>query len=257
MINVTAVNDAPSFIKGADQTVLEDAGAQTVAGWATAISAGPADESARRSRSSYEQRTCDSSRRDRRSSATGTLTFTPAANANGSATINAQGHDNGGTANGGVDASAEQTLVINVTAVNDAPSFAKGPDPTVNEDAGAQTRGGLGDERQRRTGRRGRAALDVQLTTNTNTALFSVQPSVSATGTLTYTAAPNRVRFRDHHAHAVRQRRHRQRRRRHERAADVHDHDHSGERRADVQPRRDQRCSRTPARRRSTVGRRT
>ena len=41
--------------------------------------------------------------------------------------------DNGGTANGGVDTSAAQTFVINVTAVNDAPSFTKGADPTVLE----------------------------------------------------------------------------------------------------------------------------
>ena len=46
-------------------------------------------------------------------------------------------HDNGGTANGGVDTSAAQTFVINVTSVNDAPSFSKGPDQTVNEDSGA------------------------------------------------------------------------------------------------------------------------
>ena len=45
-IAVTAVNDAPSFTKGANQTVLEDAAAQAVAGWATALSAGPANESA-------------------------------------------------------------------------------------------------------------------------------------------------------------------------------------------------------------------
>src|SRR2546426_3955148 len=43
-ITVTAVNDAPSFTKGADQTVLEDAGAQTVNPWATGLSAGPLDE---------------------------------------------------------------------------------------------------------------------------------------------------------------------------------------------------------------------
>ncbi|MFH1739850.1 MAG: cadherin-like domain-containing protein, partial [bacterium] len=43
-VTVTPVNDAPSFTKGADQTVLEDAGAQTVNGWATSISKGPADE---------------------------------------------------------------------------------------------------------------------------------------------------------------------------------------------------------------------
>src|SRR5207249_8644521 len=36
-LTITAVNDAPSFIKGANQTVLEDAGAQAVATWATAI----------------------------------------------------------------------------------------------------------------------------------------------------------------------------------------------------------------------------
>ena len=35
-------------------------------------------------------------------------------------------HDNGGTANGGVDTSAAQTFTITVTAVNDAPSFTKG-----------------------------------------------------------------------------------------------------------------------------------
>ncbi|MCD4717019.1 MAG: hypothetical protein K8R45_09795, partial [Desulfobacterales bacterium] len=40
-VNVTSVNDEPSFTKGANETILEDAGAQTVAAWATAISAGP------------------------------------------------------------------------------------------------------------------------------------------------------------------------------------------------------------------------
>ena len=44
-ITVNPVNDVPSFTKGPDQTVLEDAGAQTVVGWATNISPGPANES--------------------------------------------------------------------------------------------------------------------------------------------------------------------------------------------------------------------
>ena len=43
-ITVTPVNDIPSFTKGPDQTVLEDAGAQSVPGWASASSAGPANE---------------------------------------------------------------------------------------------------------------------------------------------------------------------------------------------------------------------
>src|SRR3989442_5726221 len=72
-------------------------------------------------------------------SATGTLTFTPAAGATGAATVTVQLHDNGGTANGGVDTSAAQTLTISVTAVNDAPSFTKGADQTVLEEAGPQT----------------------------------------------------------------------------------------------------------------------
>ena len=44
-ITVTAVNNAPSFTKGLDQSVLEDIGTRTVLGWATAISAGAANES--------------------------------------------------------------------------------------------------------------------------------------------------------------------------------------------------------------------
>jgi hypothetical protein len=44
-INVTPVNDAPSFTKGVNLSVAQNAGAQTVPGWATAISKGPADES--------------------------------------------------------------------------------------------------------------------------------------------------------------------------------------------------------------------
>src|SRR3989442_7190395 len=43
-ITVTAVNDAPSFTKGADKTVLKDAAAQSVTAWATNLSESPADE---------------------------------------------------------------------------------------------------------------------------------------------------------------------------------------------------------------------
>jgi hypothetical protein len=43
-VTITSVNDEPSFTKGPDQVEVEGAGAQSVAGWATAISAGAADE---------------------------------------------------------------------------------------------------------------------------------------------------------------------------------------------------------------------
>src|SRR2546429_93753 len=70
---------------------------------------------------------------------TGTLAYTLAANANGLATITINLKDDGGTTNGGVDTSASQTFTITVNAVNDAPSFTKGADQTVNNNAGAQS----------------------------------------------------------------------------------------------------------------------
>src|SRR5438874_2717181 len=61
------------------------------------------------------------------------------ANANGSATITVHAHDNGGTANGGVDNSGPQTFTINVNSVNDAPSFTLPSNTTTsNEDGGPQ-----------------------------------------------------------------------------------------------------------------------
>ena len=44
-VTVDPVNDAPSFTKGPDQTVSENAGGQSVANWATDISIGPSNES--------------------------------------------------------------------------------------------------------------------------------------------------------------------------------------------------------------------
>ena len=52
----------------------------------------------------------------------------PRPNANGNATVTVQIHDDGGTANGGVDTSVAQTFTISATAVNDPPS---GADNTV------------------------------------------------------------------------------------------------------------------------------
>ena len=107
-ITVTPVNDAPSFTKGADQTVLEDAGAQTVAGWATAISAGPANESAQTLTFTVSNDNNGVVRVAAGDRGHGTLTYTPAANANGVATVTVTIRDDGGTANGGVDTSARR-----------------------------------------------------------------------------------------------------------------------------------------------------
>jgi len=134
-VTVTAVNDAPSFTAGPNQEVDEDAGAQSVA-WATAISAGPANESGQTLTFVVTTDNNVLFSAPPAIAADGTLAYTPAANAHGMATVTVQLMDDAGTANGGIDTSAEQTFTITVAAVNDAPSVAVPIDDLeVNEDA--------------------------------------------------------------------------------------------------------------------------
>jgi hypothetical protein len=190
-INVSPVNDPPSFTRGANQTVLEDAGSQVVANWATAISAGPGE-----SGQTVAFIVTGNSNPSLFSvapavAANGTLTYTPAANAFGSANITLVLQDNGGTANGGVDTSAPQSVTITVTPVNDAPSFTKGADPVVNEDAGAQTITGWATALSVGPANEAGQTLTFQITGNSNPGLFSVAPAVSSTGVLSFTSAAN------------------------------------------------------------------
>ena len=65
----------------------------------------------------------------------GTLTYTPAADANGSATFFVTLKDNGGTAAGGMDTSVAKSITITVTPVNDKPEITLGTSAvTVDED---------------------------------------------------------------------------------------------------------------------------
>src|SRR3990172_1084400 len=130
-ITVTPVNDAPSFTKGADQTALEDSGVQTVAAWATALSAGPSDESGQALDFIVSNDNNALFSAQPVVAANGTLTYTPAANANGSATATVQIHDNGGTANGGVDTSLAQTFDMTVCADEDADGLAQAGGPAA------------------------------------------------------------------------------------------------------------------------------
>jgi Bacterial Ig domain len=190
-ITVGSVNDAPSFLAGPDQTVLEDSGAQTVGGWATQMSPGPPDESGQSLDFEVQNDTNPSlfSAAPSVDPATGTLTFTPAPNAFGTATIQLALHDDGGTTNGGNDLSAAQSFTVTVTPVNDAPSFTAGPDQTVLEDSGAQTVPGWASQIDDGPGETGQV-LDFQTTNDTNPSLFSAVPSIDpATGTLTFTPA--------------------------------------------------------------------
>ncbi|RZJ75709.1 MAG: tandem-95 repeat protein, partial [Flavobacterium sp.] len=117
-LTITPVNDAPSFTKGADQIVNATAGAQTAAGWASAISAGPADEVVNQALNFIVSNNNNSLFIVQPAiAANGTLTYTPAGNFAGKATVTVAIHDNGGVTNGGVDQSATQTFVISIKPV--------------------------------------------------------------------------------------------------------------------------------------------
>ncbi len=199
-ITVTAINDVPSFtLVGDPATVLEDAGLQTVASFATSISAGSANESTQTlsfivaqtaSTGGLSFATAPSI-----NATTGTLTYQTTANSNGTATFSVTLHDNAGTTNGGVDTSAAQTFTITITAVNDAPSFLLAGNPaTVIENAGAQTvasfatnmsAGPVDEVTQTLT-------FLVTQTASTSTLTFATAPSIDpVTGTLTYRATAN------------------------------------------------------------------
>jgi hypothetical protein len=121
-VTISPINDAPSFTAGANQRVSEDSGPHSIPGWARGVSAGPADESDQQLTFEVTNNTNSELFSTQPSvAANGTLSYTSAANANGSASVTVRAHDDGGTLNGGVDTSAEQTFTISVTAVNDAP----------------------------------------------------------------------------------------------------------------------------------------
>ena len=98
--------------------------------------------------------------------------------------------DDGGTANGGVDAATAPPFTITVRAVNDPPLFTKGADQTIDEDSGFHSvpawatsiAPGPDDE----------SGQTVTFTvTSDNAGLFSSLPAVSPDGMLTYASKPD------------------------------------------------------------------
>ena len=117
----------------------------------------------------------------------GRLTFTPAQGASGSATVEVQVRDNGGTENGGVDLSEVQSFVITMNDNGEPPgepgdlSFVISGDVSVDEDAGV-TRiedfvSGLGTD-----------VTGFALVADDDS-LFSQQPQLGRNGVLRFTPA--------------------------------------------------------------------
>jgi hypothetical protein len=126
-------------------------------------------------------------------SATGTLTYTLAANENGTATVTAVLYDDGGTANGGVDRITE-TFVITVISVNDAPTLTTAGDQTVLEDAAPVCTTDFLTNISRGAANESSQSLAFTLTTD-NPSLFASSLSIELSGTtsgfLCYTLAAN------------------------------------------------------------------
>ncbi len=185
-VTFAPVNDAPSFTKGADVTVAEDSGTFAQAGWATALSVGPPDESDQTLQ--FDVLSVTNNELFLVSPAVspdGTLTFTPRDDANGVAEVTLRAADSG-------DAfSAPQTFTVTVTPVNDAPSFGGAQDVTVAEDAGAVSLSGFVDAISPGPADEAGQAVSFQVTPTGSTSVLSVLPSVAADGTLTFTTAAN------------------------------------------------------------------
>ncbi len=191
-ITVNNINDPPSFTAANPPAVNEDAGPQTVNSFATANAGGGTDENSQTftyNITNNTNSTLFTVGGQPSISSTGVLTYTPAANAFGVATITLSVSDNGSPAG----TSATQQFTITVNSVNDTPSFTTLGNQAVNEDAGPQTvnsfatanAGGGTDENGQ--------TFTYNITNNTNSTLFTGggQPSISSTGVLTYTPAPN------------------------------------------------------------------
>jgi VCBS repeat-containing protein len=190
-INVIPVNDIPSFTKGSDESINENAGPQTITGWATNIDKGNVYES-EQTLSFIVSTDNDElfSVMPAIDGTTGDLTYTPAENANGVANVSVYLKDDGGTSNGGVDQTAISTFKITIDAVNNQPSFDIGANQEILEDAGAQTINNWATNIS--TGASNEAGQNlIFLVSNDHNALFSSQPAINSEGKLTYTAADN------------------------------------------------------------------
>jgi putative nucleotidyltransferase with HDIG domain len=189
---VPFVNRAPSFTAGGNQAGVEDSGPRSVAAWAQAIAAGPAGESGQTVSFvvSNDRPSLFAAGGQPAVAANGTLTYTPAANASGTATVTVRAVDDGGTADGGSDTSAGQTFQIVVAPVNDAPGFAGGTDQSVFENAAAQAVPGWATAITRGPADEAGQVVSFAVTNDAN-ALFAPggQPAVAANGTLAYTPA--------------------------------------------------------------------
>jgi hypothetical protein len=143
-ITITSVNDPPTLDPIADPAAInEDAGAQTVN--LTGITSGDVETQPLEVTAVSDNPALIPNPTVTYTSpnATGSLQYTPVADASGTATITVtvtDGGPDGNLATPGDNATTSDTFVVTVNAVNDPPTLDPIADPAaINEDAGAQT----------------------------------------------------------------------------------------------------------------------
>ena len=191
-ITVTAVNDVPTLAEITDPAaILEDAIQQSIS--LSGISTGPTNETQTltvTATSSDSNLIPDPTITYTSPETTATLSYTPEANANGTATISVVVSDDGGTTNGGVN-SITNTFNVTVTEVNDVPTIAAVQNLDIVEDALVQTvslsgiAAGPANETQTVTIVASSSDLTVIPEPDVN------YTSAEATGTLTFTPVAN------------------------------------------------------------------
>ncbi|MEM7706294.1 MAG: Ig-like domain-containing protein [Pseudomonadota bacterium] len=188
-VNITPVNDAPSFAASNPPTVNEDPDGVTVGSW-SAFNPGPGE--GQQFALAYQVAsvsnpglfsilpTIDT---------LGNLVYDTRQDVSGTSTFDVRVVDSGGMANGGVNFSGFQTFTITVNPVNDPPNLIAENPPASSENDGPQT---VSNWARVDVGALDEAGQEVSVSVSevSNPALFTVPPAVDANGTLTYTAAP-------------------------------------------------------------------
>jgi hypothetical protein len=113
---ISPPNQAPSFLAGGNVSAVAEEGAKIVENWATGTTPGPVSEVGQSVHFIIVSNSASGLFSVPPSvDSQGNLTFTPHPNAHGTAHISLKLLDNGGTANGGVNASGEQGFEIVIT----------------------------------------------------------------------------------------------------------------------------------------------
>jgi hypothetical protein len=186
-----AANQTPEFSAGSNPSVVEDAGAQVIAGWASDIDDG---DLVSQGLSFAVSNVGDPSLFSVQPSvsANGDLSFTPAPDANGSTTFDLVLNDDGTGTSGGPLSSAPVQVSVEVRAVNDAPAFsaANPSDVIIADGTPVSISGWAGGFDPGPENEAGQAVLGYVVSNVSNPGMFTVAPSVNAAGDLSYTVAP-------------------------------------------------------------------